>query len=290
MKNTGTKLILMIILSAILFACSSNSDGKITIGLIRKNIANFTVILTLSDSEYDNSKFVMKYYRNEDDLVNAMAKGKVHLAVLPFSRTVDTRLSGKVNLAMPVLRGGNFLIAKNDPGDDKSFLNARVGYVDKGLQKELCNLIGKDMKDTEFVQFKNVRKMKKAYSEGNLEIMILDIPDAFKYTDSSIVSNYFLEKYPLYTSYDLLVNKTAVNEEVKFLIERMKHANSIINTYPDASYINFNKAFGIHHKFSQQALRSVSYVIQYTEKIKEFQKKVLLNSISEKDIPALYMN
>ncbi len=293
MKLSLFKYGLLSVVILMLFACKGSSDGKISIGLIRKNIANFTTILTLSDSEYDNTGFVMKYYRTEDDLVKAMEKGKVQLAVLPFTRAVDNRLSEKVKLAMPVLRGGNFIVYKkgDDSTSDKiSFDSKTIGYINKGLQKDLCNLVSAENTSLKMIEFSSERRMKSAYNEGAIDMMILDIPDAFKYSDTSVVSNYFLEKYPLYTSYDLLVSKDYIDNEMKLLIARMQNANSIINTYPDASYINFNQAFGIHHKFSQEALRSVSYVIQYTEKIREFQKKILQKNLQEQAIKNLYIN
>ena len=289
MKQKSLILFAIIFTSILLVSCNSGADGKTAIGLIRKNIANFTVILTLSDSEYDNTKYVMKYYRTENDLVNALAKGKVQLAVLPFTKVNDDRLAGKSLLAMPVMRGGNFLVSKQDPADSTAFLKARIGFINKGLQKELCELIGEENDFIAFQEFESVRKMKKKYSTGDVEMMILNIPDAFKYTDNSVVSNYFLEKYPLYTSYDLLINKNSINDDTKELIHRMKESNGIVNSYPEMSYINFNKAFGIHHKYSQEALRSVSYMIEYTKNIREFQKRILLKEMTEQEINTIYI-
>lgn len=269
------KKVFMIVLSVV-FLVSCGEKSKLSIGLIKPSTDHLPIEIGIANGLIDPENIDIKYFNSGWETNEAIANGKVDLAILPFTYVWKDVEKGKpVKIISFLERESDGIITKKSIKKLSDLNGKRIGVL-KASTLDIFSEMFEQKHNLSFEQvyFRTPMDMAAALKSGEVDGLSYYVPSIFKFDDKFHILHWYGDDWQNHPCCDLAVNTDsfkAKKDEVIELKKSIQQAVEILNSDKALLYETAAKNYGLTEKIVDEQYQHQHFIMNLDEKGKDFQ-------------------
>lgn len=280
------KIMWILLMFILLLGCTNRSENKLIVGIIKPSLNHLPFDFGLATEFLDRENYTIKKFASGWETNEALASGKIDVAILPFTYTWLAISNGeKVKIISFFERESDGIIAKPEIKTLDQLEGKKIGVLRASTLDVFAELMSDDHKvDMEFVYFRTPMDMAAALRSNEVDALSYYVPSIFKFPSDYNIVHWYGDDNPLHTCCNIAATEDAIELKSGLISEfltGLEAATSELNKSPDTAYKAVEEFFDLYPPYSKQSLYHTKYVMGLDDKMKEFELKAF-NKMIEK--------
>ncbi|MCK4653665.1 MAG: ABC transporter substrate-binding protein [Candidatus Cloacimonetes bacterium] len=280
------KIFFIFIIVIILFGCSSKSEDKLIVGIIKPSLNHLPFDFGLEIGTLNRSDYIIKKFSSGWETNEALISGKIDVAIMPFTYVWTGVSKGKkVKIISFFERESDGIIAKKEIKTLEDLQGKKIGVLRASTLDIFAEICAEDHNiDFEMIYFRTPMDMASALRSGRIDALSFYVPPIFKFDEEFHIIHWYSEDYPFHTCCDIAATETAIQKKlpkIKKFLKGLEKSTDEMNNSPQVAYEAARTFFDLYLRDAKKSLYHTKFVMEFTDVQKKFEQKVIKKMIEK---------
>ncbi len=274
------KKIILILITVLLFSCSSNKKEKLVVGIIAPSLNHLPIEFGLQYGIIKEKEFVIKNFSSGWETNEALIAEKIDVAIMPFTYIWSGVSKGKeVKIISFLERESDGIIARKEIKKISDLDGKKIGVLRASTLDIFVEMLTEKYQiKSELVYFRTPMEMAAALNSKAVDALSFYVPSIFNFDENFHILHWYSEDFPNHPCCDIAATQTAIDnksEQIKNFLNQMEASCDELNLNPQVSFDTAQTQFRLSENASRQSLYHTKFIMNLDDAGKQFEQKAI---------------
>ncbi len=287
MTKWSLSLMTLILMGTMLLqtACE-HKKPEMVVGYIKPSINHMPLTYALAQNPAAAKQYRMVAFASGWEVQEAVAAGKLDMAIMPFTYAWTLRSKGhKIKTMACLERETDGIISSAKISTPADLNHTRIGLLRaSSLEALLDDYVSRIKIEYTPVYFRSPTELTAALSQGSVDAIVTYVPVIQKLPKDLKVIHWFSEDYPQHPCCNLIITEKALTDKprlVKNLYDILQPGIDAFNTKSASATAFLSQYFSLNPAQTADAMQHVKYQSYVSEEDAAFERKMMQDFVKK---------
>ncbi|MCF7794482.1 MAG: ABC transporter substrate-binding protein [Candidatus Cloacimonetes bacterium] len=274
------KKIISILITVLLFSCSTNQKEKLVVGIIAPSLNHLPIKFGMQFGILKGKDIVIKKFSSGWETNEALIAEKIDVAIMPFTYIwSDVSQGKKVKIISFLERESDGIITRKDIQKISDLDGKKIGVLRASTLDIFAEMLTENYQiKPELVYFRTPMEMAAALNSKAVDALSFYVPSIFNFDENFHILHWYSDDFPKHPCCDIAATQTAIDNkstQIKNFLNQMKESCNQMNLNPQVGFDVAQTNFRLTEEISRQSIYHTKYIMNLAEAGKDFEKKAI---------------